>query len=322
MGKTKTMSIKKQSPTATLYLSLFDNVPPKAIQAAQGWQFAPSIHRPLNTLLGHLIPDTTSSKLASVARRQFFIAGKTRGSASADNPRDFTFRYEMGAAPSLTTRDIGTTLLQRSFLSGNTYDNIGNTTADPSTLMIVIHAYNANIVQVNNEAIIPSNHTAIAACTFHLFPKESPSVCFVSYLAVTDKQFNSKTVTGLLDSGGRDDPIREPPFRSSGYGFARLLLRMASLIAGSRYDPAVPDSGCQFRPIILQTQMDSHSRSCFLRLGCVPINPRQDPDLSRMNDLDEDHQKVLNYQPTTTEGIVTLGIFGKPGFCLLRMIIP
>jgi hypothetical protein len=305
----KKKKIKKLSPTASLYLNLFDSVTPRAIEVASAWDFVRAIHRPLNNLLGYLIPDSRDLRLANVAKHQFVIASRTRGLSLASSPRDFTFRYEMGSAPSLVSRNIGTTLLQRAFVSHETFINIGNTTADPSTMMIVIFAYNTNIVLGPNEAIIEGNHTPIVACTFHLFPKDSPKVCFVSYLAVTDQLYNTNTVTGKVPYPAELQD--EPPFRGNGYGFARLVLRMASLVSGSRFDAEQPDSGCKFLPIVLQTQMDSASRSCFHRLGFVHLTPGNNNDLKIMDNLSPVDMAKLNFQPTGTHGVETLGIFGK-----------
>ncbi len=301
----RTRTLKKQPPLAAAYLSLFDRMAPVAIEMAPKWRHhSPPIHRPVRNLLGLFIPEFNGNRLVDIAKSQFSPSGKTRNTDTGNPKRSPTFWFEIGLAPQMKTCQIGTTLLQQSFSSAGTYTAIGELTELSTTLMIVIHAFNTNIVPDEEDTLIAEHHTAIAACTFHLFPKESPRVCFVSYLAVTQQLYNQRTVTGF----GIDN---EPPFRGNEYGFARLLLRIASLTSGSQFDDSVADSGCRFLPVFLQTQKDSVSRSYFLRLGCAPLSIEGNPDLKLMNELPANDQKMFNYQPATTSDIVTLGILGK-----------
>jgi hypothetical protein len=311
----------KFQPNPTLkhyYCSLFSSEKTAGIREAQTWdESSTPIHCPLSNIIGTFVPINSNYGLMDLSDRNFTPTTKTRNSAKKNPKRHKTVWYEFGLAKNLAFRDGAEDLLQGCFYSAETYDRIHAIVQLESTKMIIIHAYKTPIVPGPQDPPILSNHTIIAACTYHTFKTtdKDDTNCFVSYLAVTNKQYTKDTVTGVAD---RDR--HHKPFRDGGYGFSWLLIRMASLLSGTDLSSNGPRR-VTFAKVYLQVQKSSHARSIFLRNGFVPASPLNSAQLSFLENLTPSKQLEINYQNSRVEDIESLNVYGKIPTCFNACLV-
>jgi hypothetical protein len=289
------------------YSSLFGSDQTTGSLHAQKWdQTTTAIQAPLSNITGTFIRQR-SSGLTELSRRTFTPTTKTRALAKNNSKRHKTIWYEFGLAKNLAHREGAQELLQGSFTAAETYERINAIIQLDSTKMIIIYAYNTSIVPGPDDPVILSNHTIIAACTYHTFHTTNDGVtnCFISYLAVTNKQYTRATVTGFAE---HERPHK--PFRDGGYGFSWLLVRMASLLSGTNL-PARGKRTVSFARVYLQVQKSSQARSIFLRNGFVPASPLNSVQLSYLDRLSLLKQLEMNYQNSKAKDIESLNVFGK-----------
>ena len=293
------------------YCSLFDKDTTIGAQQATEWvPFQTAIHRPLRNLALTFITNNFDA-LGELCRRHFTPTTKTRNSGKKNPAHHPTVHYEFGSAPHLSFREGAKDLLQGSFHSPKTYGNINHIVKLETTKMIVIHAFNTSIVPGPDDPFLISNHTIIAACTFHIFQAvNGVKCCFLSYIAVTNKQYTKDTVTGFADN-----EQMHQPFRDSGYGFAWLMLQMASMLSATD----LTDSGHRmvgFAPVYLQVQKASTARSMFLRNGFVPTSVIDSERLSHLEGLSINEKADFNYQSSSEKDIESLSVIGKLGLSI------
>ena len=212
------------------YASLFGSDQSTGSLQAQKWDpITTAIHAPLLNIRGTFI-GMRFDGMYELSNRTFTPTTKTRASAKNNPKRHQTIWYEFGLAKNLMYREGAKELLQGSFTAAETYERINAIVQFESTHMIIIHAYNTSIVPGPHDPVVLSNHTIIAACTYHRFNTTKAGItnCFISYLAVTNKQYTRDTVTGFAE---KERPHK--PFRDGGYGFSWLMIRMASLLSGT-----------------------------------------------------------------------------------------
>ncbi len=297
------------------YASLFGSDQSTGSLQAQKWDpITTAIHAPLLNIRGTFI-GMGNVGIYELSNRTFTPTTKTRASAKNNPKRHQTIWYEFGLAKNLMYREGAKELLQGSFTAAETYERINAIVQFESTYMIIIHAHNTSIVTGPHDPVVLSNHTIIAACTYHRFNTTKAGItnCFISYLAVTNKQYTRDTVTGFAE---KERPHK--PFRDGGYGFSWLLIRMASLLSGTNL-PARGKKTVSFARVYLQVQKCSAARSIFLHKGFVPASPLNSEQLAHLEQLISSKQQEMNYQNSQAKDIESLHVYGKiccSGQCL------